>query len=148
MGLSGKKYYIAIFCCINSCSILRILQENDVPLLHRAAWKEFVSLLQKAFRDSCNRHLVLYHVKPNPTCSASARGAATPPLPTSPPHLPNPRTWKSNFLRHPRGIPTRGRSGSLPANPPRLDFRAQNFIFSSFQSQFLKLMMESVWRAH
>ena len=45
---------------------LEILQENDVPLLHRAAGKEFVSLVQKAFRDSYNRHLVLYEVEPNP----------------------------------------------------------------------------------
>ena len=27
----------------------------------------------------------------------------TPPLPSSPPHLQNPRTWKLNFLRHPVG---------------------------------------------
>ena len=47
--------------------IEEILQENDVPLLHRAACKEFVSLVQKAFLDSCNRHLVLYPVKPNPS---------------------------------------------------------------------------------
>ena len=47
--------------------IEEILQENDVPLLHRAACKEFVSLVQKAFRDSCNRNLVLYEVKPNPS---------------------------------------------------------------------------------
>ena len=37
----AKKYEIAIFGCINSCSITRILQENDVPLLHCAACKEF-----------------------------------------------------------------------------------------------------------
>ena len=45
-----------------------------------------------------------------------AGGAATSPFltVTLPPHLPNPRTWKSNFLRHPRGIPTRGRLGSFP----------------------------------
>ena len=60
MGLLGKKYDIVIFCCFDSCSITRILQENDVPRLHRAACKEFVSLVQKAFLDSCNRHLVLY----------------------------------------------------------------------------------------
>ena len=29
--------------------------------------KEFVSLVQKAFRDSCNRHLVPYEVKLNPS---------------------------------------------------------------------------------
>ena len=29
--------------------IIRRLQENNVPLLHRAACKEFVSLLQKSF---------------------------------------------------------------------------------------------------
>jgi len=83
-----KKYYIAnffrcidscyitrifIFCCINSCSITRILQDNDVPLLHRAACKEFVSLVQKAFRDSCNRHLLLYSVEPNPSTPCKRR---------------------------------------------------------------------------
>ena len=47
--------------------IEEILQENDVPLLHHAACKEFVSLVQKAFRDSYNRYLVLYPVKPNPS---------------------------------------------------------------------------------
>ena len=36
-----------------------ILQENDVPLLHRAVCKEFVSFVQKAFRNSCNCLLVL-----------------------------------------------------------------------------------------
>ena len=56
---------LRFFRCIDSCSITRILQENDVPLLHRAACKEFVSLVQKAFRDSCNRHLLLYPVEPN-----------------------------------------------------------------------------------
>ena len=39
------------------------MQENKVPLPHRAACKELVSLVQKAFRD--NRHLVLYDVKQN-----------------------------------------------------------------------------------
>ena len=63
----AKKYEIAIFCCINSCSITRILKENNVPLLHHAACKEFVSLMQKAFRDSCNRCLVLYPVMQNPS---------------------------------------------------------------------------------
>ena len=43
----------------------KILQENDVPLLHCAACKDFVLLVQKAFRDSRNRHLVLYEVNPN-----------------------------------------------------------------------------------
>ena len=62
-----KIRHCDFFRCIDSCSITRILQENDVPLLHRAACKEFVSLVQKAFRDSCNRHLLLYPVEPNPS---------------------------------------------------------------------------------
>ena len=40
-------------------------------MLPGSACKEFVSLMQKAFRDSwlvsCNRSLVLYPVKPNPS---------------------------------------------------------------------------------
>ena len=102
MGLSGKKYDIAIFCFIDSCSITRILQENDVLLLHRAACK--------GIRFPCAENLPRLVQPPlNPLpgqaepCSTS--GAATPPFPTSPPHLPNPWTWKSNFLRHPSGIP-------------------------------------------
>ena len=64
---------IFIFCFINSCSITRTLQDNDVPLLHRAACKEFVSLVQKAFRDSCNRHLLLYPVEQNPSTPCKRR---------------------------------------------------------------------------
>ena len=41
----AKNMTLRIFCCIDQCSITRILQENDVPLLHRAACKEFVSLV-------------------------------------------------------------------------------------------------------
>ena len=52
---------------------MRILQENDVPLLHRAACKEFVSLVQKAFRDSCNSHLLLYPVEQNPSTPCKRR---------------------------------------------------------------------------
>ena len=96
----------------------------------------------KAFRDSCNRNLVLYEVKLNPPPPVSASGASTPPLPTSPQHLPNQRTWKSNSLRHPRGIPTQGRLESIPANPPRLAFRAQNFIFP--EANFSNSCWESV----
>ena len=46
LGLSGKNYDIAIFCCIAGlmCSMTRFLQENDVPPLHRAACNEFISL--------------------------------------------------------------------------------------------------------
>ena len=35
--------------------------------------KYFVSLMQKAFRDSCNRHLLLYPVKPNPSTPCKRR---------------------------------------------------------------------------
>ena len=105
---------LRFFRCIDSCSITRILQENDVPLLHRAACKEFVSLVQKAFRDSCNRYLVPYEVKPNPSPPCKRQRSSDPPLPTSPPHIPNPRTRKSNFLCRPRGIPTQGRSETFP----------------------------------
>ena len=72
---------------------------------------------------------------------ASASGAATPPLPTLPSHLQHLRTWKSNFLRHPHRIPRLGRSGSFPANPPRLAFGAQNHIF--FKIKFLNSWWKS-----
>ena len=90
--------------------IEEILQENDVPLLHRAACKEFVSLVQKAFRDSCNRHLVLYLVKPNPSTPCKRQWSSD--SSTSDFASPSPEPEDIEVDR--RGIPTRGRSGSIP----------------------------------
>ena len=97
-NLAGKRRSSPSSCCTAAC-------------------KEFFSLVQKAFRSTTLSRRTLPRL-------ASASGAAIPPLPTSPPHLPNPRTWKSNFLRHPRGIPTRDRSEpfhsrSEPIGPSR-----------------------------
>ena len=36
------------------------LQKNDFPLLH---CKQFAAFVQKAIRDSCNCHRVLYEVR-------------------------------------------------------------------------------------
>ena len=37
-------------------------QAKYVPLLHREACKQFAAIAQKALRDSCDRHRVLYEV--------------------------------------------------------------------------------------
>ena len=65
LGLSGKACSDDIvICCIASCSMTR----RSSPLLccGTAACKEIVSLVQKAFLDSCNLYLVLYEVNEIP----------------------------------------------------------------------------------
>ena len=106
---------IFIFCCIDSCSITRILQENDVPLLHRAACKEFVSLVQKAFRDSCNRHLVLYEVEPNPSTPCNRQRSSDSSTSDFASPSPEPEDMEVEFPASPPPDPTtRGRLGSFP----------------------------------
>ena len=121
-----------------------ILQENDVLLLYCAACKEFVPRVQKAFRDSWDSHLVLLDSSTRSTRTLPRRPcacrAATHSLPTLPHPLQNQRTWKSNFLRLPSGIPIRGRLGSCTTKPRWLAFRAQNLISPK---PFFKFMLDS-----
>ena len=127
-----------------------ILQENDVLLLYCAACKEFVPHVQKAFRDSWDSHLVHYKVNLNPSqqslrlqSSDSLSSDFASPSPLS--SLQNQRTWESNFLRLPSGIPIWGHLGSCTTKPcwlarPNLAFRAQNLISPK---PFFKFMLDS-----
>ena len=46
---------VVVVCYIAPCSLTKSFQENIIRLFHCKAWKEFVAVVQKAFRDLRSR---------------------------------------------------------------------------------------------
>ena len=125
-----KIGHCEFFCCINSCSIRESCRKTTFLSFIVLPARNSFALCTKAFRDSCNRHLLLYSVEPNPSTPCKRRRSVDSSTSDFASPSPEPEDMEVEFPASPRGIPSRGRSGSFPANPHRLAFRAPNFIFS------------------